>query len=264
MGAGDSRSAAPPKEEPPAVDPGDRTEKGRELKLTELRYGQEKDKDVPLQDAPSDPARENVQTTYIKRAQGNSIGGPRVVDGAPITFRTAENGDVQAAELGDESVPWALEVAAQRMNAGDIVDVVGRGEHAFADNEEVVPETERRWRFELLTVEASRRKDKFAMDADNRIDRANELRLKGNEMFKRNRLLRAMSYYERGSSLLDVLEAEDLGSGVCFDKEAAKRNLMHLLESQEAAAEKNGVDEATFCRQREALYNQFIAHGPRD
>merc|ERR1740129_761061 len=192
----------PPACLPPGAYPGDRTEKGRELKLAQLRYGRHEDKGAPQEETPKDPARDNVETTYIKRSEGQSV---RPADGCPIAFRTTEDGAVQTAEIGGDSLPWALEVAAQRMKAGDIVDVVGRGEHAFADNEEVEREVERRWCFELITVEVGRRKDKFAMDADERIERANELRLKGNDMFKRNRLLRAMNYYERGSSLLDVL-----------------------------------------------------------
>merc|ERR1712217_35588 len=47
---------------------------------------------------------------------------------------------------------------------------------------------------------------------------------RGNDMFKQKRYLRAMDYYERGSSLMDVLEAEDLGIQGMKNKEAEKRN----------------------------------------
>lgn len=62
------------------------------------------------------------------------------------------------------------------------------------------------------------------MNADERIERANELRLHGNAMYKQGRLLRAVDYYERGSSLMDVLEAEDLGGMGKKDPVAADRN----------------------------------------
>jgi len=72
----------------------------------------------------------------------------------------------------------------------------------------------------------------FNLDVWQRVDKANELRLIGNDMFKQNRWHRAMDYYERGSSLMDVLEAEDLqamagkggGKGGKVNKEAQEKN----------------------------------------
>jgi len=103
------------------------------------------------------------------------------------------------------------------------MEVTGHGEYAFADDEEFKPGTECKWRFELISV-GGKPLDKFKLDCDERIERANMLRLRGNAMFKKNRFLRAMDYYERGSNLMDVLEAEELGMPGHKDKQAAERN----------------------------------------
>jgi len=109
------------------------------------------------------------------------------------------------------------------MKVGDVVQVVGREEYAFADADEFVAGAEKLWRFELLAIEG-RPRDKFNLTVDERIDRANELRLRGNEMFKQKRLKRALHYYEKGSALMDVLEAEELGLPGKSDSKAAERN----------------------------------------
>merc|ERR1712151_204037 len=36
------------------------------------------------------------------------------------------------------------------------------------------------------------------------------------------------------------------------------KTLQEVLEAQEKAADEGGVDEDTWCRQREAIYNQFL------
>ena len=50
-------------------------------------------------------------------------------------------------------MPWALEIVARRGVAiGETVEVIGRGEYAWADGEEMLQGEERQWRFELVTV----------------------------------------------------------------------------------------------------------------
>ncbi|CAK9058311.1 unnamed protein product, partial [Durusdinium trenchii] len=68
-----------------------------------------------------------------------------------------------------------------------------------------------RWRFEVATVAAGTCLDKFRLSVDERIAAADRLRERGNQMLKQGRLLRAGDYYERGSSFMDVIEAEDMG-----------------------------------------------------
>lgn len=103
------------------------------------------------------------------------------------------------------------------------MDVIGRGEHAFADDQKFQAGEERKWRVEFVSI-GGKSLDKFALSTDERVDRANELRLRGNDMFKKGRLLRALDYYERGSALMDVLEAEELGMPGKINTEAAKKN----------------------------------------
>jgi len=122
-------------------------------------------------------------------------------------------------------LPWALDTVVRNMKVGDVMEVVASGEHAFADREEVDPAAERRWPyFELLAISGSG-KTKFSMQTEERVALADAFRLRGNDMFKAGRNLRAMDYYERGSSLMDVLEADSLGMpGGWKDKEAEVRN----------------------------------------
>eukprot|EP00930_Biecheleria_cincta_P083290 TRINITY_DN72893_c0_g1_i1.p1 TRINITY_DN72893_c0_g1~~TRINITY_DN72893_c0_g1_i1.p1 ORF type:complete len:486 (-),score=125.65 TRINITY_DN72893_c0_g1_i1:75-1421(-) len=156
-------------------------------------------------------------------------GSSRLGDGLMIAYRTAEGEPLTEAELGGRSLPWALEVTAKRINVGDVVEVVARGEYILADDDALpsgsLEEQERRWRFEIATVSGSGVKDKFKMKVEERIERANCLRELGNEMLKKGRLLRAADYYERGSSLMDVIEAEDMGyPGSKKDEKAVATN----------------------------------------
>jgi len=194
---------------PPGAYPGDRTKIGKEYKEEEMPPD------------PKPPSKESLlKTSYVKQSDKY---GARPVEGSTITFRLSEEGNSIEAQIGGASLPWALEVTAKKMKIGDIMDVTGQGEYAFADEEEFSAGVERHWRFELISV-GGKSMDKFKLDCDERIERANELRLQGNVMFKQNRLLRAMDYYERGSNLMDVLEAEDLGMPGHTDKKAAERN----------------------------------------
>lgn len=203
---------------PPGAYPGDRTKLAKEYP-ERLKYRDELGtKPTP---APSIPDQGGIESTFVKQSD---VSGPsRPSDGNVISFSTSAYASHTSAELGAGTIPWALDATARGMKVGDIKDVVGRGEHSFADNEAFVPNTERRWRFELLSI-GGNSKDKFRLTTDERIDRANELRLKGNDMFKAGRLLRAMDYYERGSALMDVLEAEELGMPGHVNKEAAEKN----------------------------------------
>ncbi|CAE8610672.1 unnamed protein product [Polarella glacialis] len=145
----------------------------------------------------------------------SSAGGPRIGDGCSMAYRLAEHEPLSEAVLGGPSLPWALEVTARRMQVGDIMQVVASGEYALADDEEVkapgvANEPEKRWRFELATA-SGQAHDKFKLSVDERIALASELKERGSAMLRKGRLLRAVDYYQRGSSLMDVLEAEDLG-----------------------------------------------------
>eukprot|EP00439_Symbiodinium_sp_Y106_P035570 s2248_g4.t1 len=127
-----------------------------------------------------------VRNTVRRRAASQ---GSRIGDGCIIAYRTAEGQPLSEVE-------------------------VGIGEHALADEENTPSEgsdLERRWRFEIATMRGNQH-DKFRMSVDERIDMASRLRERGNAMLKRGRLQRAADYYERGSSLMDVIEAEDMGS----------------------------------------------------
>mmetsp|Transcript_45367 Transcript_45367/g.97260 ORF Transcript_45367/g.97260 Transcript_45367/m.97260 type:complete len:530 (+) Transcript_45367:136-1725(+) len=169
-----------------------------------------------------DPDLHKHEISFVKQSDQY---GSRPSEGSRITFRVEEGGRSQEAEVGGLEIPWALEVASKKMKVGDIADVVGRGEYAHAEGDKkYFKDSERKWRLELMAV-SGRGNDKFQLNAEERIERANALRLRGNEMFKQNRLLRALELYERGSSLMDVLEAEDLGMpGGKKDKVAEERN----------------------------------------
>lgn len=195
---------------PPGAYPGDKTKLGKEY-----------DKENRQIEFCMDPWKDKVKISWIKQVEQR--GCTRVSDGCMLTYRTDENGPTIEAEMGGLSMPWALEIAAKPMKVGDIRQVEAEDEHAFADDEEPKDGIKRSWRFELIAI-SGKPKDKFSLQTDERIDRANELRLRGNDMFKKNRLLRAMHYYEAGSSLMDVLEAEDLGMPGKVDKKAAETN----------------------------------------
>ncbi|CAK9075244.1 unnamed protein product [Durusdinium trenchii] len=140
--------------------------------------------------------------------------GGRIGDGCSIGYRTQE-GD----PLEEEAVTAFNEAkklsgrSCAGMQVGDVAEVVATGEHALADEETVadVEGLERRWRFEVATVAAGTCLDKFRLSVDERIAAADRLRERGNQMLKQGRLLRAGDYYERGSSFMDVIEAEDMG-----------------------------------------------------
>jgi len=214
----------PPAWATPGAYPGDRTALGKAYdKEQEQLSSEEKEREEKLKCMP-DASKEGVEKKYVKQTEKfGSMPG----EGSEITYRLAEDGPIQTVEVGSTSFPWALEDVVRRVKIGDIIEVVGRGEHAFADDEEFVAGTERRWHFELISIgdTGKGKYDKFQLDADGRIDRANELRLRGNAMFKKGRLLRAMDYYERGAALMDVLEAEDMGGvKVKTDEVAAEKN----------------------------------------
>lgn len=212
---------------PPGAYPGDRTKLGKEY---EKAHGQADEE--AARERPFDPEKEGVTTTFVR--QSDAAGAARPAEGHTVEWRLLD-GAPERAELGAADVPWGLEAAALRMKVGDVVDVVARGEHAFADDEEPasIEGVEKRWRVELLGVEG-RALDKFQLTADERVERADELRLRGNGMFKRGRVLRAMDYYERGSRLMDILEAEEMpgmgGSGASGGV---------VSDSARAAAERN-------------------------
>mmetsp|Transcript_14125 Transcript_14125/g.29577 ORF Transcript_14125/g.29577 Transcript_14125/m.29577 type:complete len:448 (-) Transcript_14125:73-1416(-) len=152
-----------------------------------------------------------VELTFLVRCPGH---GPRLVDGQEIAYRTEAGEPLREATIGGPELPWGLEVAARRgLQVGEVCEVLGRGEYALADmDQEAAPPEGRRWRFEVATVSGSG-KSKFSLKADERIEWANELRERGNAMLKRGRILRAGDYYDRGSSLLDIIEAEDTMPG---------------------------------------------------
>jgi len=195
---------------PPGAYPGDRTKLGKDYENSNTSL-----------EPKLKPDRDGVETKFLK--QSDRYDHSRPGDGTAITFRTAEGEEPRTAEVGSRSLPWALDATSRKMKVGDIVEVIGRGEHAFADDEAFKASAERRWRFELLSVQGKAR-DKFNMTTDERIEFADELRLRGNDLFKKRRILRAMDYYERGSALMDVLEAEELGMPGKVDKQAAERN----------------------------------------
>lgn len=163
-----------------------------------------------------------VEMLYVKRASQHSS---RLSDGCTIGFRMQQGEPLSEEIFGGPNLPWALEVVARRGVAiGEVVEVTGRGEFAFADCEELVKGEERRWRFELVTVGAEG-KDKFRMTTSERIEQASKLRERGNTMMKKGRLVRAADHYERGSSLMDVIEAEDLpGQEGTKDQKAVEAN----------------------------------------
>jgi len=160
------------------------------------------------QQEPLDLCNGSVKFTYIKKSD---VRGQRLGDDITIGYRVAEGEPLQEAVVGGSKLPWALEVAVKRMQVGETVEVQACGEHALADEEDLAPDhCKKTFQFELVTTSGDSR-DKFSMSADERIDRANELRELGTAMLKRGRLLRAADYYERGSQLMDIIEAEDMG-----------------------------------------------------
>lgn len=199
---------------PPGAYPGDRTKIGKD-------YDNSSAAAAPVNEVPSRTDLVGVETVFVKQAEQRF--GTRANDGNTVTLRLDGKPEEQTAELGSTSLPWAIDATVRKMKVGDIMDVIGRGEHAFADDEKFQPGQERKWRVEFLSI-GGKPLDKFALSTDERVDRANELRLRGNDMFKKGRLLRAFDYYERGSSLMDVLEAEELGMPGKVNSEAAKKN----------------------------------------
>jgi len=163
-----------------------------------------------------------VEMLYVKRASHHAS---RLSDGCTMGFRMQQGEPLTEEIFGGPNLPWALEVVARRGVAiGEVVEVIGRGEYAFADCEELVKGEERRWRFELVTV-GTEGWDKFRMTTHERIEKASELRERGNTMMKKGRLLRAGDHYERGSNLMDVIEAEDLpGQAATKDQKAVEAN----------------------------------------
>lgn len=152
-----------------------------------------------------------VTYTFVHRATQIS----RINDGCRISYRLSDGEPMREGVLGDGSLPWALEAIATRLSIGDIVDITATGVHTLADNDECPPPEEPcKWQLEIVSATASgTHTDKFRMSADERMERATQLRLKGNAMMQRGRWLRAGDYYEKGSSFLDVIEAEDFGYG---------------------------------------------------
>eukprot|EP00747_Dinoflagellata_sp_TGD_P168655 gnl/TRDRNA2_/TRDRNA2_195583_c0_seq1.p1 gnl/TRDRNA2_/TRDRNA2_195583_c0~~gnl/TRDRNA2_/TRDRNA2_195583_c0_seq1.p1 ORF type:complete len:478 (-),score=107.58 gnl/TRDRNA2_/TRDRNA2_195583_c0_seq1:47-1480(-) len=172
---------------------------------------------VAKDDTPHVLCDGNVEYSYVTRAEEKSYG--RIGDGQTIIYRTAADEPLrEAVVMGEPGLPWALENVVQSMSVGDIVKVIGQGEYALADHEDpsseeaTVSKCKRHWRFELVSVSGAMR-DKFKADADGRMAWATSLKDRGNNMLKRGRLLRAADYYERGSSLMDVIEAEDTVPG---------------------------------------------------
>eukprot|EP00435_Cladocopium_sp_Y103_P030674 s605_g7.t1 len=176
-----------------------------------------------------------VRNQMIKRAAERSA---RIGDGCTIAYRTAEGEPLSEAVLGGATLPWALEVTARRLQVGDVVDVVATGEHALADDEAldgvsgVASSTERKWRFEVATVKGTPQ-DKFRLTVEERIEVAQQLRERGNAMLKQGRLLRACDHYERGSGLMDVIEAEDMGMPGSKKDATAVANNQRLRECQQ-------------------------------
>lgn len=171
-----------------------------------------------------DGAQHTVSHTFIKQSDKR---GNRPQVGQRVTYTlgdVAVGGSVRVDDLGSGLLPWGVEVTLQRMKAGDIVEVTATGEYTVSDTEVPQASAECKWRLELEAIEG-RATDKFGLDAGERVAAANELRLRGNELFRRKRLHRALHYYEQGSKYMDVLEAEDMGvPGMKKDKTAAERN----------------------------------------
>jgi len=148
-----------------------------------------------------------ITMTYITKV---ARGCARINEGSMIGFRMHDGEPLREDVFGSSALPWALEEVVKRLSVGEIVEVIGRGAYAFADDEKLLLGEERQWRFELVSV-GDQGKDKFQLKADERIAKANEMRERGNCMMKKARHLRAASYYERGSALMDIIEAEDMG-----------------------------------------------------
>jgi len=163
-----------------------------------------------------------VRVTHLKRAAKFSA---RLGEGVTIRYRVGPVGDETECEdvVGGRSLPWALDIAARRCALGDIVEVAASGEYCLSDEEENVT-SERTWRFELLQGSGKAR-DKFSMTSEERMTAADAFRERGNAMLKSSRLLRAIDYYEKGSSLMDVVEAEDLPGGAPPEAVAINKRL---------------------------------------
>jgi len=150
-----------------------------------------------------------VEITYVKR--GDVRSSARIGDDITVVIRTSTGEPVREEVVGGASLEWALDIALRRMWTGEVVDVIGRGEYALADEDTVAaPDLERRWRLELVSQRGVVI-DKFRMSVDERITRAHKLRERGNGLLKQGRLRRAADYYSQGSSLMDVIEAEETG-----------------------------------------------------
>lgn len=188
---------------------------------------------------PEDPEKETevvlcdgaVRYQMIKRAAERSA---RIGDGCSIAYRTAEGEPLSEAVLGAATLAWALEVTARRLQVGDVVDVVATGEHALADDDTLDhgASSSRKWRFEVATVKGTAQ-DKFRLTVEERIEVAQQLRERGNAMLKQGRLLRACDHYERGSGLMDVIEAEDMGMPGSKKDATAVANNRRLRECQQ-------------------------------
>jgi len=212
---------------PPGAYPGDKTrvdpDKKDNPERTKYKHVAGPAKPITDPKAPK-PGAEEMATKYVKQNSSFHANG-RPKDGNVIAFRTHEGGEEFEELLGSKELPWALEKAVANMKIGDVMDIVARDEHAFADNEEFVKGTERRWPyFELIDIWGDS-KNKFNLSFEERLERADELRVRGNEMYKAGRLLRSLNYYERGSGLMDVLEVSTVGPMSKYhNKEAEERN----------------------------------------
>jgi len=202
----------PPAWQVPGAYPGDRNKIGKEY---------EKHMETVEPEPEWDRHGAYLKKTFVKQAD---TWGAKPQDGQKIKFRLGEDGVEQTAELGGGSLPWALDIVSRTMKVCDVVEVVAYGEQGATDEEDPIQAEQKRcWRFELTSIDGKVKHDKFALSTDERIELAEQLRLRGNEFFKRGRPLRALDFYEKGSALMDVLEAEDLGTGK-IDKVAEEKN----------------------------------------
>lgn len=207
---------------PPGAYPGDRTKVGK-------AYDKEVEEGPPVavKSKPAvsiDSEKDGVESSYVKQSDNTYASRPR--EGNKVTIRLEEGGKSKVCdfEMGSLDLPWALEVSLRKMKVGDIMDVEGRGEYAVAEREVLKPGIKRKWQVELMAVDTSKKDDKFSLSSDERIIKANGLRLRGNDLFKKGRFQKAMELYEEGSKYMDVLECEDMGGMGKVDKAAAERN----------------------------------------
>mmetsp|Transcript_83080 Transcript_83080/g.147060 ORF Transcript_83080/g.147060 Transcript_83080/m.147060 type:complete len:510 (+) Transcript_83080:9-1538(+) len=209
---------------PPGAYPGDRTKLGK-------AYDKEVEEGPPVvvkskpAVSPETDQDHFVESTYVK--QSDKATASRCRNDSAVTVRLDEGRNTQDFDMGSPDLPWALEVSLKKMKVGDIMDIVGHGEYACTEREKLRVGAEKRWRVELVDVRKGNVADKFAMSSEDRVTRADELRLRGNDLFKKGRIRKAMDLYEQGSSLMDVLECEDMSGGMMpdkVDKVAAERN----------------------------------------